>query len=62
MSIHNAKWVKSTRCDSSHCVEVADLGPVTGLRDSKDPAVHLTFGPARWSAFVAAVGKGEITR
>jgi uncharacterized protein DUF397 len=62
MSTHAARWVKSTRCDSSHCVEVADLGPTTGLRDSKDPEVHLAFGVAGWSAFIAAVRDGEFDR
>jgi hypothetical protein len=62
MSINTAKWVKSTRCDSSHCVEVADLGTVAGLRDSKDPGVHLTFGTDQWGAFISGVRRGRLSR
>ncbi|SNS52696.1 protein of unknown function [Actinomadura meyerae] len=35
----NTTWRKSTHSgnDGGHCVELADLGEVVGLRDSKDP-------------------------
>jgi hypothetical protein len=62
MSIQTAKWVKSTRCDSNHCVEVADLGTVKGLRDSKDPGVHLTFGADQWGTFISGVQRGQFSR
>lgn len=50
-------WHKSTRSDSTSCVEVADNLPDRVLvRDSKDQAgPALTFAPDTWSAFVATV-------
>ena len=33
----NLTWVKSRRCDSNACVEVARNGDQVYLRDSKDP-------------------------
>jgi hypothetical protein len=40
---------------------VADLAGTIGVRDSKDiEAGALTFTPAQWSAFVAAVKAAEI--
>jgi hypothetical protein len=52
-------WRKSTRSDSTNCVEVADNLPGRVLvRDSKDPAgPSLAFGPAAWRDFVRAVAR-----
>ena len=48
------RWVKSSFSFSNgNCVEVAGLGRMVGLRDSKDPAgpvMHVT--PAQWAAFL----------
>jgi len=52
-------WVKSARCESSHCVEVASLDNAMALRNSTDPAKHLTFSAEDWTAFVAGVRNGE---
>ena len=48
------RWVKSSFSFSNgNCVEVAGLGRVVGLRDSKDPeGPVLRFTPSEWSAFI----------
>lgn len=40
MDVSKAAWRKSSRSSSNGgaCVELADLGAVVGVRDSKDPA------------------------
>jgi Domain of unknown function (DUF397) len=56
------EWRKSSRSGSStNCVEVAVNVPgVVAVRDSKDPdGPKLTFAPAEWDAFTAAVRNGE---
>ncbi len=58
MDLTGARWRKSTRSGSNgNCVEVADnLTGVIGVRDSKDPhGPALTFQPATWRAFTAAL-------
>jgi hypothetical protein len=59
-----AVWRKSTRSGNggSDCVEVAkNLPDVVGVRDTKDHGLGpvLTFSPAAWSTFTAAVKRGE---
>ncbi|MFF1482873.1 DUF397 domain-containing protein [Streptomyces sp. NPDC058301] len=51
-------WYKSSYSgeDNSNCLEVADLGPTVGVRDSKDigrPAV--TVPRAAWVIFVRSI-------
>jgi hypothetical protein len=57
-------WRKSTHSnqDGGACLEVADgFDAVVPVRDSKDPRGPLLVFPADdWSAFVAAVGNGEL--
>jgi hypothetical protein len=56
------EWKKSSHSGSStNCVEVAaNLLSVIAVRDSKDPdGPLLTFTPAQWAAFTAAVRNGE---
>jgi len=48
-------WRKSRRCEATTCVEVAEIGPAVGVRNSTDPGVHLEFSAAAWSAFVAGL-------
>ncbi|MEV4675250.1 DUF397 domain-containing protein [Actinomadura sp. NPDC049382] len=58
----SAHWRKSSHSDHSggNCVEVADLAPMIGVRDSKDPdGPKLTFGVAAWSAFARSVKNSE---
>lgn len=59
MDLTRAAWRKSSRSNNNGgaCVEVADnLLGVVAVRDSKDPTgPALTFTPAGWRNFVAAV-------
>ncbi|WP_213453412.1 DUF397 domain-containing protein [Rhizomonospora bruguierae] len=57
-----ARWRKSTRCESSNCLELADLGAHAGLRNSTRPEVQLTFEAPAWRAFLAGVRAGEFDR
>ncbi|MCO1617572.1 MULTISPECIES: DUF397 domain-containing protein [Micromonospora] len=58
-----AAWRKSTRSQTSNCVEVAplDSGPATvALRDSKDPSGPvLLFDRAGWLGFLAGTKSGQ---
>ncbi|MFI6373825.1 DUF397 domain-containing protein [Streptomyces sp. NPDC050546] len=57
LDLTRAQWRRSSYSGSSggECVEVADLGPGVGVRDSKNPeAGMLTVSPEVYSAFVAA--------
>lgn len=55
-------WRRSTRCDTSACVEVAITGQGVALRDSKDPhSPILRFSRQEWEAFVAGVNNGEFS-
>jgi hypothetical protein len=57
----DAQWRKSSRSSGgeSNCVEVA-LGPVVGVRDTKDRAAgHLALTPRSWSAFLSKVASRE---
>ncbi|MBT8225211.1 MAG: DUF397 domain-containing protein [Dactylosporangium sp.] len=55
-----AGWIRSSRCESSHCVEVATPASEHILmRDAKNPAgSHLAFGPTAWSAFLRELRAG----
>jgi hypothetical protein len=56
----NIGWLKSKRCDSNTCVEVALIGQEVALRDSKDPSGPvLRFTRQEWNAFVAGVEAGD---
>ena len=53
-------WVKSTRCASGTCVEVAKVADQYLVRDSKRPEIApLTFTAEEWTAFVDGVTAGE---
>lgn len=59
----NAEWRKSSRSQSSNCVEVAPLGgpdaPVA-LRDSWDPdGAVLLVERQQWQRFLAGTIRGE---
>lgn len=57
-SVH---WRKSSHSDHSggNCIEAANLAPMVGVRDSKDPdGPRLAFSPAVWGAFTAAIKSG----
>ncbi|WBB66572.1 DUF397 domain-containing protein [Micromonospora sp. WMMD812] len=59
----DAPWRKSTRSQTSNCVEVAPLGTrpgVVALRDSKDPSGPvLLFNRAGWLGFIAGAKEGQ---
>ncbi|MFW6691936.1 DUF397 domain-containing protein [Streptomyces sp. MAR4 CNX-425] len=63
--LSGAEWVKSSYSGNGggSCVEWAPACATSGVvpvRDSKDPnGPALTFAPAAWSSFVAAVRRDE---
>jgi predicted secreted Zn-dependent protease len=58
-----ATWKKSTASNSSGCVEVAHDGPLTWVRDSKDPSgPRLSFNAREWEAFLTGVRANEFDR
>ncbi len=63
IDLSRAAWRKSTRSSGQggQCVEVAaNLAGIVAVRDSKNPrGPRLTFTPAQWGAFLAAVRRGE---
>jgi hypothetical protein len=49
-------WRRSQRCDTSACVEVAQIAGGIALRDSTrpdDPVLH--FSQAEWTSFLAGL-------
>ncbi|GIF74145.1 DUF397 domain-containing protein [Asanoa siamensis] len=56
-----AVWRKSTKTQQAgQCVEVAKVGDVVGVRDSKDPGGPvLVFTPREFAAFLDGAAKGE---
>lgn len=53
------KWLRSSRCEGGHCVEVALHENLIYVRDSKDSREILCFSKDEWSAFVNGVNHGE---
>lgn len=57
----SASWKKSSRSNAAgNCVEVAMVGGVVGMRDSKDaggPSLAVTSGG--WVTFLAAAREGR---
>lgn len=57
-SVAGFTWQKSSYCGyNGDCVEVADMGPEIGVRDSKAGSASpvLRFDRAAWAAFVADI-------
>lgn len=63
VDLTGARWSKSRRSSAQgNCVEVAFVGDVVAVRDSKDPAgPALVFTRAEWAAFTGGVRDGELT-
>lgn len=65
MDLSQARWFKATSSTGSNggCVEVADLGSATGLRDSKTPeaGAHVIDRSA-FRAFLSDVKAGRYDR
>ncbi|WP_329014384.1 DUF397 domain-containing protein [Micromonospora rifamycinica] len=59
----DARWHKSTRSQTSNCVEVAQLRTATvavALRDSKDPGGPILLFPrAGWLGFIEGTKNGQ---
>ena len=56
----NLDWRKSTRCESSGCVEVAFIENAVAVRDSKvDDSPMLSFSVDSWRAFLDGLRSGE---
>ncbi|MER7890512.1 DUF397 domain-containing protein [Micromonospora sp. NPDC094482] len=62
-TLADAPWRKSTRSQTSNCVEVAPLGSgpsAVALRDSKDQGGPvLLFNRAGWLGFITGAKKGQ---
>ena len=57
------KWVKSSRCETSSCVEVAlHQGEVIVRESDREFRPALFFAPDEWDDFVAGVKLGEFDR
>jgi hypothetical protein len=58
-----ARWRRSSRCHSGHCVEVARFADGSvGMRDSTRPdGGRLTFAADTWARFLTEV-RGGTTR
>jgi len=53
-------WKKSSRCESSMCVETRRLADGTVLvRNSVKPDAQVAVGPQGWQTFIDAVKAGE---
>ena len=53
-------WMKSSRCDSSQCVEVAAVAGDVMIRDSRNPSGPiLRVSRADWDAFAAGITHGD---
>ncbi|MQY35502.1 hypothetical protein SRB17_34800 [Streptomyces sp. RB17] len=52
-------WRKSSHSsgEGGDCLEVAPHTTAIHIRDSKQPAAHLTVTPATWTAFLTAAAK-----
>lgn len=57
-----SKWIRSSRCDSRDCTEVALGSAGVAVRDSTIPDVSLTFGAADWRRFLAHLRAGRLER
>lgn len=52
-------WRRSSRCETSSCVEVAAVGSGIGVRGTDDAQVVVRVSRSEWAAFVAGVKAGD---
>jgi hypothetical protein len=52
-------WRKSSRCESSMCVEVSPGDDAMAMRNSTVPDQHLVIPAGDWRVFIAGVRAGE---
>lgn len=52
-------WVKSTKCDTTSCVEVNVEDDQVQVRQTDDPETVIAFTPQAWGEFLARVNAGE---
>ncbi|MBU2664707.1 DUF397 domain-containing protein [Actinoplanes bogorensis] len=56
----SARWRKSSGSVETNCVEVALVGGVIGVRNSRDPSGPvLAFTRSEWAAFLTGVQGNE---
>lgn len=62
--LSQAHWRKARMSiGQGGCVEVADLGAMIALRDSKNPdGPALVFTPAEWDSFLDGARNGEFAQ
>jgi Domain of unknown function (DUF397) len=60
MSQMAPQWHKSSRCDGSNCLEVAQLDRVVAVRDNSQPEIHLVFDRGSWQALTQDLRSGRI--
>lgn len=49
--MRDGAWIKSSRCESHHCVEVHSAEHVVHMRNSKADELVLTFSREAWRQF-----------
>jgi hypothetical protein len=51
-------WVRSSRCEGGHCVEVAAIDGGVALRNSTVPGVALSLSAGAWQVFLEDIRAG----
>lgn len=54
-------WRKSSRCDSSACVEVRMRDEEVAVRDTTRPEVQLTVDGAGWRGLLRELRRGNLS-
>lgn len=55
--LSRTEWRRSSACETTACIEVAEIGNSIGIRDSADTATHaiLLFSHKDWLFFISRV-------
>ena len=63
VDLSRVEWHKSSYSNSTGCVEIAFVGGLVAVRDSKDPGgPALIFTTHEWEAFLAGARGGEFNQ